>query len=89
MTDYVDSGNGHGTRVASLAGGLAYSAAPKADLFLIKYRNAYSISLSRGIVWFTPQAPLEAFQDGLWKVLDDIFVNGKRKKAVVNMSWGM
>ncbi|KAJ5573894.1 uncharacterized protein N7459_008321 [Penicillium hispanicum] len=80
MTDWSD----HGTGVACVAGGLVYGVASKANLFLVKAKNA----------WQKPGEPLEiskyrlaALSEATMVVLGHIRTY-TRGKAVVNLSLG-
>ncbi|KAJ5901605.1 Subtilisin-like protease 6 [Penicillium taxi] len=83
-SDITDWGD-HGTSVACVAGGLVYGVASKANLHLVKAKNA----------WKKPGSPLKvgryqlaALSDAFIHILGHIRTNSKGK-AVVNMSWGI
>jgi subtilisin family serine protease len=85
MTDY----NGHGTAVASVAGGISQGVASQANLVIIKFRNAaaqapININQIRGV---TPAALRDAWD----YAIDDVIKrrnNGDTGKFVINMSYG-
>ena len=88
ITDY----NGHGTSIASLAGGVVHGVASKANLVIVKFRNAATnpykpddnTMIERGV---TPAALADAWD---W-IIDDIFdqrLLGYTGKSVISISYG-
>lgn len=85
---------GHGTAVASVAGGATLGVASKASLYLVKSSNAYRYSGGTGPnsvyngyyvdVTTTTEALDRAFQ----YIYQDVVNNGKAGKAVVNLCDG-
>jgi subtilisin family serine protease len=85
MTDY----NGHGTAVASVAGGINQGVASQANLVIIKFRNAATranvgVRQLRGVTG-------AALRDAWNHAIDDVIIrrnNGDTGKFVINMSYG-
>jgi subtilisin family serine protease len=85
ITDY----NGRGTSVASVAAGIQRGVASRADLVLIKYKNA---AKSYNNEWKLRQATLFAVQDASQYMIEEIRTrrsNGYSGKAIINFSGGM
>lgn len=86
MTDY----NGHGTAVASVAGGISQGVASQANLVIIKFRNAAAqagvgINQLRGVT-------SAALRDAWDYAINDVISrrnNGDAGKFVINMSYGI
>jgi hypothetical protein len=86
MTDY----NGHGTAVASVAGGITQGVASQANLVIVKFRNAAtrpSISRRQQIRGVTAGALREAWDYCMNDVMDRRN-RGDTGKFVINMSYG-
>jgi subtilisin family serine protease len=85
MTDY----NGHGTAVASVAGGITQSVASQANLVIVKFRNAaaqagVNINQIRGVT-------AAALRDAWDYAIDDVIKRKNNRdtgKFVINMSYG-
>lgn len=85
----IDSHSGHGTHVASIAGGITHGVAPNANLVLVKQKNAarnpYTGRYHNRQV--TPYAI-----DEVWTWLIEDVLNKRRDgntgKFIVNLSWG-
>ena len=89
MTDY----NGHGTSVASVAGGATHGVASRANLVLVKFkqvaRNADNPDSDR---WHYRKSTLAAIQWAWDWVIVDVLErqsNGDTGKFIVNLSYGM
>ena len=86
MTDY----NGHGTAVASVAGGISQGVASQANLVIIKFRNAAAqagvgINQLRGVT-------SAALRDAWDYAINDVISrrnSGDAGKFVINMSYGI
>ena len=86
MTDY----NGHGTAVASVAGGISQGVASQANMVIIKFRNAAAqagvgINQLRGVT-------SAALRDAWDYAINDVISrrnNGDAGKFVINMSYGI
>lgn len=85
MTDY----NGHGTAVASVAGGITQGVASQANLVVIKFRNAAAaFGIGRNQIRGVTSA---ALRDAWDYAINDIIArrnNGNTGKFVINMSYG-
>lgn len=85
MTDY----NGHGTAVASVAGGIKQGVASEANLVIVKFRNAAAqanvgINQIRGVT-------AAALRDAWDYSINDVIRRrngGDTGKFVINMSYG-
>ena len=85
MTDY----NGHGTAVASVAGGISQGVASQANLVIIKFRNA-AAQLGVGINQIR-SVTSAALRDAWDYAINDVIArrnNGDTGKFVINMSYG-
>ena len=86
MTDY----NGHGTAVASVAGGISQGVASQANMVIIKFRNAAAqagvgINQLRGVT-------SAALRDAWDYAINDVISrrnSGDAGKFVINMSYGI
>lgn len=86
MTDY----NGHGTAVASVAGGISQGVASQANMVIIKFRNAAAqagvgINQLRGVT-------SAALRDAWDYAINDVISrrnNGDAGRFVINMSYGI
>lgn len=86
MTDY----NGHGTAVASIAGGVTRGVASQADLVIVKFRNAAAASFNPGRLQIR-QVTAPALRAAWDFAFSDIMAqraNGYTGKAIINMSYG-
>jgi subtilisin family serine protease len=85
MTDY----NGHGTAVASVAGGISQGVASQANLVIIKFRNAAAqAGIGRNQIRGVTSA---ALRDAWDYAINDVIArrsNGDTGKFVINMSYG-
>lgn len=85
MTDY----NGHGTAVASVAGGISQGVASQANLVIIKFRNAAADAvIGRNQIRGVTAA---ALRDAWDYAINDVIArrnNGDTGKFVINMSYG-
>ena len=85
MTDY----NGHGTAVASVAGGISQGVASQANLVIIKFRNAAADAvIGRNQIRGVTAA---ALRDAWDYPINDVIArrnNGDTGKFVINMSYG-
>ncbi|KAJ5162033.1 hypothetical protein N7492_007425 [Penicillium capsulatum] len=77
---------GHGTSVASVAGGTEFGVASDADLYLVKVKNAYTDD--DGVVQHA-QTQQPATLEAMRHILDHIERNNKQGKAVINYSLGL
>ena len=82
MTDY----NGHGTAVASVAGGISQGVASQANLVIIKFRNAAANAvIGRNQIRGVTAAALRDYE------INDIIArrnSGNTGKFIINMSYG-
>lgn len=89
VTDY----NGHGTLVASVAGEITHGVASKANLVLVKFRNAALNPLPGGSGNYVYRQVNELAMEDAWSwVINDVLTkrqNGSTGKFIVNMSFGM
>jgi subtilisin family serine protease len=85
MTDY----NGHGTAVASVAGGVTQGVASQANLVIIKFRNAAAaFGVGRNQIRGVTSA---ALRDAWDFAISDVITrrnNGDTGKFIINMSYG-
>lgn len=85
MTDY----NGHGTAVASVAGGISQGVASQANLVIIKFRNAAANAvIGRNQIRGVTAA---ALRDAWDYAINDIIArrnSGNTGKFIINMSYG-
>jgi subtilisin family serine protease len=85
MTDY----NGHGTAVASVAGGASQGVASQANMVIIKFRNAAAqAGVGRNQIRGVTSA---ALRDAWDYAINDVLTrrnNGDTGKFVINMSYG-
>jgi len=85
MTDY----NGHGTAVASVAGGISQGVASQANMVIIKFRNAAAqATVGRNRIRGVTSA---ALRDAWDYAINDVITrrnNGDTGKFVINMSFG-
>ena len=83
---------GHGTCVASVAGGNTLGVSSKVNLVLIKYTNAAKAPVSMaGLMagkYKQRQVMARAIQDAFDFIFDDVQVNGLGGRAVINFSGG-
>jgi subtilisin family serine protease len=88
----IASYEGHGTSVASVAGGINLGVASNADLILVKYQNAARTTgpiISRNSGLFVQrQVQARALLDALEFIIDDVIRKTSQGKAVVNLSAG-
>ena len=88
ITDY----NGHGTIVASIAGGKTHGVASDADLFLLKFRQATRNPINhRSGNWHVRQATSSGLEWAFSEVIADVITqrdNGNAGKFIVNLSLG-
>lgn len=87
MTDY----NGHGTAVASVAGGVNQGVASQADLVIIKFRNAAATRFNpdRLQIRQVTAPALRAAWDYAFSDIKAQREKGYKGKAIINMSYGM
>jgi subtilisin family serine protease len=85
MTDY----NGHGTAVASVAGGITQGVASQANLVIIKFRNAAAAAgIGRNQIRGVTSA---ALRDAWDYAISDVITRrskGDTGKFIINMSYG-
>lgn len=85
---------GHGTAVASVAGGATLGVASKAELYLVKVENAYRYPgggtlPSEFIGRYVPVDPNRSALDRAFQyIYEDVVNNGKAGKAVINLCYG-
>jgi len=83
---------GHGTMVASVVGGLLSGVASKANLVLVKYKQASLNPLNPVLnVWFDRAATEAGVRDAWTWIVNDVIQqrsNGNTGKFIVNMSAG-
>ena len=84
ITDY----SGHGTAVASIAGGVTLGVASKADLVLIKFRNTFLAPSGNRVYPGMNEATIQYS----WSyIINDVLqkrINGYTGKSIINMSYG-
>jgi hypothetical protein len=77
---------GHGTLVASVAGGRVFGVASKADLVVVKWKNGYD---PLGVGHFSlPGGKLAALQDAFRWIFADVEQTNRQGRAVINFSAG-
>lgn len=88
--DTSTGAKGHGTGVASAAGGLVHGVASNANLYLIKAKNGWT-RYRDGV---DPKVQIAKYQVGavaraFSHIRDQVRTNNLKGKAVVNLSWGL
>jgi subtilisin family serine protease len=88
------SDSSHGTRVASIAGGKLRGVASKANLVMVKFRNA-AVNPAKDDGVFKPRGVMDpALEDAFQFIISDVKAqkrnnnNDPTKKYVVNLSYG-
>ncbi|KAK4543623.1 hypothetical protein LTR36_005268 [Oleoguttula mirabilis] len=88
ITDY----NGHGTGVASVAGGIEYGVASKANLVLVKFRQAATNPYKPDSEEYKLRGVTEPALQWAWDwIINDVLekrTDGNTGKFIVNMSYG-
>lgn len=97
-TDIRGLDPGHGTKMASIAGGKSFGVVPNADLFLVKYKGHYNKGPTRGLNNQdipSNDAALKVQPVALFFCLGKIRGHIEKRlkidpnaKSVINMSWG-
>ena len=90
--DDISDINGHGTMVASIAGGLKYGVASKANLFLIKVKAGTRNPLNPSNPKLFPRATTDSALNHGWRTAQqDVWNkrnNGRTDQFIINMSLG-
>jgi len=82
---------GHGTLVASVAGGRVFGVASRADLVLVKWKNGAQTPLNDGQFnshYTLPGGKVAALQDAFRWIMSDVVATKRQGRAVINFSAG-
>jgi len=80
---------GHGTCMVVLAAGYLLGAAPRANIYLIKFTNEYWATSGPQIGWVQPRLELRAFEDAMQHIYDQVTTGGiPPHRSVVQVSHG-
>ena len=81
------NGEGHGTCIASIAGGKSFGVARNASLYLIKWKNEYFDGTQNK--WITGNLELAALEDAMKHVYDQVTKGGiPPHRSVVQVAYG-